>query len=104
MNGVLTYVAKKQLLKETDRRVAYVYVQSNSLRNICDALHHCLLSFKSNALTFIFHTVCEGSLCGFTLAQNLTIKVSFVSADLSAVFKPKICASFPLKTCNYMGW
>lgn len=81
-----------------------MFVWSNSLRNICDALHHCLLFFKSNALTFIFYTVFEGSLCGFTLAQNLTLKVSFVSTDLSAVFKPKRHASFPVKTCNYTGW
>lgn len=104
MNAVLTYIAKKQFLKETDRRLVYVYVWSNSLGNICDALHHCLPSFKSNALTFIFHTVYQGSFCGFTSAQNLTIKVSVVAADLSAVFKPKIYASFPVKTCNYMGW
>lgn len=104
MNEVLTYIAKEQLLKETGRIVACVYVWSNSLRNICDALHHCLPSFKSSALTFIFHTVCEGSFCGFTSAQNLTIKVSVVSTALSAAFKPQIYASFPVKTCNYMGW
>lgn len=104
MNAVLTYIAKKQLLKETDRRFAYVYVWSNSLRNICDALHHCLPSLKGNALTFIFHTVCQGSFCGFSSVQNLTIKVSVVSTDFSAVFKPKIYASFPVKTCNYMEW
>lgn len=56
------------------------------------------------SLTFIFHTICEGSLCGFPFAQNLTIKVSFVSTDLSAVFKSKMYASFPVKTYNYMGW
>lgn len=63
-----------------------------------------LLSFKSNALTFTFHTVWEGSLCGFTFAQNLTIKISFVSTDHSAVFKSKMHASFSVKTYNYMGW
>lgn len=76
----------------------------HSLRNICDSHHHCLLSFKSNALAFIFHTVREGSLHGFTFAQNLAVKVSFVSADLSAVFKSEMYASFPVRTYNYMGW
>lgn len=60
--------------------------------------------FKSNTLTLIFHPVCEGSFSRFTSAQNLTIKVNVVSAYLSAVFKLKIYASFPVKTCNYMGW
>lgn len=103
MNAVLTYVAKKQLLKKSDMLVAYVCVWKNSLRSICDAHYYCLLSFKSNAF-LDFHTICEGSLCGFPFAQNLTIKVSFVSTDLSAVFKSKMYASFPVKTYNYMGW
>lgn len=90
MNSILTYVAKKQLLKKSDTQEAYICVWKSSLRNTHDAGHHCLLSFKSNVLPSIFDTVYESFLHRFTFAQNLSIKVSFVSADLSAVFKSKI--------------